>query len=89
MAGMPLYSHLYFRIIWFSIVWAIWKERNNRVFQNTVSDPLNIFEKVKLNSYLWLRSKQVDFVSSYHDWWKHPIPCMGVLVSFLAFVLAL
>ena len=52
----------------------------NRVFQNTVSNPLNLIEKVKLNSFLWLRSKLVDFVFSYHDWWKHPIPCMGVLL---------
>ena len=80
MAGMPTYSQLYFRIIWFATDWVIWKDRNNRIFQNMVSNPLNLFEKVKLNSFLWLRSKQVDFVYSYHNWWKHPIPCMSVLL---------
>jgi hypothetical protein len=80
MAGMPLFTRLYFNIIWFATVWVIWKDRNHRVFQNTISDPTNLIELVKCNSYLWLRSKQVAFGYSYHDWWKHPIPCMGVLL---------
>jgi len=80
MAGTPLFTQLFFRIIWFATVWVIWKEMNNRVFKNTVSNPLNLIEIVKRNSYLWLRSKHVAFVYSYHDWWKHPIPCMGVLL---------
>lgn len=38
MAGLSRSTHLYFRIIWFASVWVIWKERNDRVFQNTASD---------------------------------------------------
>ncbi|KEH19395.1 hypothetical protein MTR_8g058405 [Medicago truncatula] len=38
MVGLPRSTHLYFRIIWFASVWVLWKERNDRVFQNTVSD---------------------------------------------------
>jgi len=75
-----LLSYILGLLIWFATVWAIWKEMNNRVFQNTVSDPANLIEIVKRNSYLWLRSKQVAFAYSYHDWWKHPTPCMGVLL---------
>jgi hypothetical protein len=51
MVGLLLFTQLYFRIIWFATVWVIWKERNNRVFQNTVSDPINLIEIVKRNSY--------------------------------------
>jgi len=39
MAGMPRVSYLYFRTIWFATIWVIWKERNNRIFQNTVTIP--------------------------------------------------
>jgi hypothetical protein len=80
MAGMPFCTQLYFRVIWFATVWVIWKERNNRVFQNTVSDPSTLLEIVKRNSYIWLRSKQVAFGYSYHDWWRHPMPSMGVIL---------
>jgi hypothetical protein len=78
MSGLPRGTYLYFRIIWFATVWAIWKERNNRAFQNTVSDPSVLAEKVKLTSFLWLKSNKVNFCFSYHDWWRHPLHCMGV-----------
>ncbi|RHN69914.1 hypothetical protein MtrunA17_Chr3g0129951 [Medicago truncatula] len=80
MAGMPLLTYSFFRVIWFATIWVIWKERNNRVFQNTGSELFNLIEIVKRYSFLWLRSKQVAFAYSYHDWWKHPIHCMGAML---------
>ena len=79
MAGMPRCSHSFLQVVWFACVWVLWKERNNHVFQNTASDPLALTEKVKLNSFLWLKSKRPPFsLFSYHDWWQHPLLCMGV-----------
>jgi hypothetical protein len=77
MAGLPRFTHSFMKIIWFASVWVLWKEMNNRVFQNTVS-PSVLVEHVKLNSFLWLKSKQVNFCYSCYDWWKHLIICMGV-----------
>jgi len=78
MVGLPRFSHLFLRIIWFASVWVIWKERNSRVFNNVTLNPFFLLEKVKLDSFLWLKSKQVAFSYSYHDWWKHLLLCMGV-----------
>jgi len=78
MAGLPRSTHLHLRVIWFASVWVIWKERNNRVFNNVVTAPPILLEKIKLNSFLWLKSKRAHFSYSYHDWWKHPLLCMGV-----------
>jgi len=58
MAGIPRASHLYSKIIWFATVCVIWKERNHRVFQNTVSTPFILIDKIKLHSFLWLKTKQ-------------------------------
>ncbi|XP_024642187.1 uncharacterized protein [Medicago truncatula] len=78
MAGLPRSTHLYFRIILFASVWVLWNERNDRVFQNTDSDLSTLLAKVKLNSFLWVKSKQGLFSYSYYDWWNHPLLCMGV-----------
>lgn len=59
-------------------VWLLWKERNHRIFKNLASDPRVRIDKVKLNSFLWLKTNQVLFNYSYYDWWKHPLLCMGV-----------
>jgi len=80
LAGMPRSSHLFLSIIWFVVVWVLWKERNNRVFANVVATPFLLLERVKLNSFLWLKAKHVSFSYSYHDWWKHPLPCMGMVM---------
>jgi len=65
MAGMPISSYLFLTVIWFATVWVIWKEQNNRVFQNATATTYFLLEKVKLNSFLWLKSKQSALVYSY------------------------
>jgi len=78
MTGMPRSSHLFLTIIWFATVWVIWKEQNNCVIQNATTTTYLLLEKVKLNSFLWLKSKQAALVYSYTNWWKHPLLCMGL-----------
>jgi hypothetical protein len=78
MAGLPRVTHAYLRVIWFASVWVIWKERNNRVFNNAASASSTLLEKVKLNSFLWMKSKQAAFSYSFHDWWQNPLLCMGI-----------
>jgi len=46
MAELPRFTHTFTKIIWFVSVWVIWKERNNHVFQNTVSNPYVLVEHV-------------------------------------------
>nr|ABN08842.1 hypothetical protein MtrDRAFT_AC161399g41v2 [Medicago truncatula] len=57
MAGLSRFTHTFMEVIWFASVWVLWKERNNRVFQNSISNPSVLVEQVKLNSFLWLKLK--------------------------------
>jgi hypothetical protein len=65
---MPWSSHSYFKVIWLACAWAIWNERNNCVLKIAATDPCNILEKVKLNSFLWLSWNHVPLAFCYHDW---------------------
>ncbi|XP_024636284.1 uncharacterized protein [Medicago truncatula] len=67
MARLPRATHLFLRIIWFATAWVLWKERNNHDFQNTVCYSSILLEKVKLNSFSWLKAKETTFNYNYHD----------------------
>ena len=77
LAGMPGASYSYLKLIWLASVWTIWKDRNNRVFKNAEIDPHNIFDKAKRTSFLWLSSNFIPLTFDFHDWWRHPLLCMG------------
>jgi len=79
LAGLPHATNFYLKVIWLACVWALWKERNNCIFNNAGLDPLLVVQKVKLHSFFWLSLsfEPVDF--GFHDWWRHPLLCMGVM----------
>jgi hypothetical protein len=79
LAGMPRASFHYLKVIWLASVWEIWKSRNNCVFKNAVTDPLIILDKVKQTSFLWLSSNVIPLAFGFHDWWRYPLLCMGIM----------
>jgi len=68
----------FLKVIWHACVWVIWKERNNRIFNNKAEDLCKLLDNVKLMSFLWLRANKLTSAFSYHDWWRHPLLCFGV-----------
>jgi len=63
-------------VVWFAIVWEIWKERNNKIFNDKECLILRIVDKIKSLSYSWLREKfQVSL--NYHGWWLSPLAVLG------------
>jgi len=56
-----------FHLIWLSCVWVIWLERNAQVFHQTEASINQFLDKVKLQSYWWLKANCHSFVfSSIH-----------------------
>jgi len=67
-------------VIWMATVWVIWKERNNRIFNQKIDTLDHSVDKVKVMSFSWLQANMPTFAYSYNDWWRHPLPCMGVVL---------
>jgi hypothetical protein len=49
--------------IWFATVWEIWKERNNRVFNDRKCTIIQVVDKIKSTSFMWLKGKLSIFLS--------------------------
>lgn len=78
MAGLPRSTHSYLQGIWYACVWVIWKDRNEHIFQNEASHPYVLFEKIKLNSFVWMKARNIPFNYCYYDCSTHPLLCMSV-----------
>jgi len=79
LAGMSRSTHSTFMVIWLACTWEIWKDRNDHIFKNAITNPFNIVEKVKLIFFVWLSSSKVPLSFCFHDWWRHPLQCIGVM----------
>ena len=64
-------------IMWLLVVWTIWKEQNNRIFQRKEDNLLVLGEMVKLQSFWWLKSKYTDFDFDYQEWRRCPLTCLN------------
>jgi len=62
MAGLPRCTHSFLQGIWYACVWVIWKNRNNIIFKNEASRAFVLLEKVKLNSFLWMKAKHTSLI---------------------------
>ena len=64
--------------IWFATVWEIWKERNNRLFNDKVCSIIQVVEKIKILAYSWLKVKFVSLPFNYHGWWLSPFAILDI-----------
>jgi len=49
------------------LVWVLWTERNNRQFNNTETNIHQLFEKIQINSYRWLKATNAVHVLGVHN----------------------
>ncbi|GAU31515.1 hypothetical protein TSUD_332900 [Trifolium subterraneum] len=69
----------FLQLIWLVCVWVIWNERNQRLFRNSEQTLPRLLDKVKLYSYWWLKTTNMNLVSNYHSWWTSPFTCLGMV----------
>ncbi|GAU46970.1 hypothetical protein TSUD_143120 [Trifolium subterraneum] len=57
----------FLQLIWIACVWVVWTERNQRLFRNSECPLPQLLNKVKLFSYMWLKTTNCNLVSNYHN----------------------
>jgi len=70
---------------WLSCVWAIWNERNRRIFKHEELCSNHLLEKIKLLTFEWLKEKYTTFAFNNHFWWQTPLKCLRAILSLCFF----
>ncbi|KAL4572866.1 hypothetical protein LXL04_019654 [Taraxacum kok-saghyz] len=55
-----------------SALWAIWKARNERSFNNANSSPAKVLDDIKTNSFQWIKNRSKGFVLNWDLWCSFP-----------------
>lgn len=69
-----------FTIIWISVLYVIWKDRNRRVFQNKFDHVVALLKRVKLQTFWWLKANYILFNFDYPIWRQNPLGCLQVIM---------
>lgn len=56
------------KMVWFATIWYIWKHRNAIIFRNSSPDADEVFDLIKVNSWLWLKYMVGGISFNYSDW---------------------
>ncbi|GAU17363.1 hypothetical protein TSUD_232390 [Trifolium subterraneum] len=67
-------------IIWVAVLFIIWKGRNHHIFKAGQDSLEAMVEKVKFQSYCWLKSCYVLFDYDFSFWRQHPLNCCQAIV---------
>lgn len=64
------------RLIWHAAIWSIWKARNDRIFNNVVTDVEELLESVKVLSWRWFLGRLNSYACLFYEWNWNPKDCL-------------
>jgi phosphoglycerol transferase MdoB-like AlkP superfamily enzyme len=66
----------FLQLLWLCCVSVLWTERNP--FNNKVKSIPKLMDKVKVSTYWWLKSQNVNFSFNHVLWLKQSFACLGL-----------
>ncbi|CAJ2675195.1 unnamed protein product [Trifolium pratense] len=64
-----------FRMIWHTIVWLIWKNRNDVIFSNSSKEVNEVVDDIKQLSWRWSLSRSKINPCMFYEWCMEPLYC--------------
>ena len=78
MTGVGKAKRSFMQLIWLLCTWVLRNERNNRLFNNVITDVPRLLDKIKSLSLAWLMAKKTMFVFGTQRWWLSLLACLGI-----------
>jgi len=78
MTGAGKAKSSFLQLVWLLCTWVMWIERNNRLFNNVVTEVPRLHDKIKVLSLAWLKAKKATFIFGTHLWWSSHLACPGI-----------
>ena len=66
------------QVIWYATVWEIWKERNNMLFTDKTCSVIQVVDKIKSLTFMWLKAKFTTLPFNFHGWWLSSFTMFGI-----------
>jgi len=65
-----------YRLIWHAAVWSIWWARNDRIFNNSLSNVEELVEAIKVLSWRWTLTRVKVPACLFYEWCWNPRDCL-------------
>jgi len=66
-SGSAISRCSFMHLLWFAIIWVIWKEMNARISRAKESTMHQLLDNIKLISFSWFKASFVAFYYKFHD----------------------
>jgi hypothetical protein len=63
-------------VVWSAYVWAVWKARNDRIFNNRLFEVVEVVELIQRLSWRWFLNSSALGSSLLYEWVWNPADCM-------------
>ncbi|KAK2405812.1 hypothetical protein QL285_041620 [Trifolium repens] len=64
-----------FLLVWHTVVWSIWRARNNAIFNGIVIEPMELVEEIKVLSWRWSMDCLKISPCLFYEWTWDPGAC--------------
>ena len=64
------------RVIWHTTIWVLWKARNERVFNNHITEVAEMVDEITVLSWRWSLDRILMSPCLYYEWCWNPKDCL-------------
>jgi hypothetical protein len=63
-------------MVWHAVVWALWRARNDKIFNDKEVNVEELFDKIQISLWKWLIAKKIRAPCLFYEWCVNPLDCI-------------